>query len=485
MFKTLNALILSMTFATLIGLPTAQAQKTCAALFNVEKIYANAKPLDLSAKARATIQIKEAPLRDVAKRMQAMRSEILGQIGAQVNRGTRETNIKVMESWLRSESFLNAKRIISEKEILRYDAVIVGTGPHALFALAGLLKENPKAKVLVLAKDDTAGATFREGYSFTINSSSRPSGTDKPLPGLGNINELPNMPIQVPELTSLRYPEAADLGDALVANAYAIFKTYKNVDLIFDSEIPKSEFDRLAASTENADPQFKINVADPMNPLISREKEITTQYVLTATGLGASKSLDGFFPQVSDKQALRQMKKNGLPGVVTFEEFIRLVTDSENPWALLKDLKIAIVGDGNSADVTAEFLLGLSAPAAYGSGVTQGKSLQQISWIGQKLETCLQFITTVGARIRYSGIGSGLKSSDPSVAPAIKASPPKLKTLSENLAQKNVKITLENGTTQIADLVIVTTGFDSLTKDAMSALQFYIPMHLTQVAVKA
>ncbi len=203
MFKNLPTALFTVVFSTLTAIPYANAQQSCKIFFKDDlKIYGPAKSLDLGAKIRDAIPTDASPLRDVAARMTAMRAEILNKIGAKVDRGTRETNIKIMESWLRSQSFLNAKKILGDKEMSRYDAVIVGTGPHALFALASLLKENPNARVLVLAKDDTAGATFREGYSFTINSSSRPSGTEKPLPGLGNINELPNLPIQVPEIAA-------------------------------------------------------------------------------------------------------------------------------------------------------------------------------------------------------------------------------------------------------------------------------------------
>ncbi len=58
------------------------------------------------------------------------------------------------------------------------------------------------------------------------------------------------------------------------------------------------------------------------------------------------------------------------------------------------------------------------------------------------------------------------------MAPAIEASPPKLKTLSEDTAVKNVRVTSEDGSTQNTDLVIVTTGFDGFVSDAMQSLQF-------------
>ena len=80
------------------------------------------------------------------------------------------------------------------------------------------------------------------------------------MPGLGNINELPNLPIQVSDLTSVRYPEAADLGDALVANAYALLKTYKNVDILFETEISQREFNNLALNTKGGDLDFKVTL---------------------------------------------------------------------------------------------------------------------------------------------------------------------------------------------------------------------------------
>jgi len=445
-------------FSILLVSHAMAAKPMCSGLFTARDVKVVAADVDFNKVLTESTAVSDAPVK-VARALEKLRGELLAQVGPTVDRKTRETNVKLMESFLRAESFKNALQIKKGPKAINYDVVIVGMGPHAIFTLAGVLKEKPDARVLILSKDDTAGATFREGYIFNINSSNKPSGKDgKPLPGLGNINELPNLPIQVSDLTSVRYPEAADLGDALVTNAYALLKTYKNVDLVFDSEISKSQFEALALSAETTS-NFSVAFADPIRQGRKMNREVTAKYVVTATGLGTPKAIDEFIKSPEDKQRLRKIQKDGLATVLTFEEFVRLMGDTDKPWDLLKDKKIAVVAPGDSGNVTLEFLLGLAAQSAYGSSAVQEKVLKQIAWIGQPLDTCKKFLDKI--RNRYSGISSGYKTSDQSVEPPLKAFPAKLSEIGAMPKQK-ANVLMEGGEELLADIIILANGFDKL-----------------------
>lgn len=445
-------------FSILLVSNAMAAKPMCSGLFTARDVKVVTADVDLNKVIAESAAVSEAPIK-VARSLEKLRGELLAQVGPTVDRKTRETNVKLMESFLRAESFKNALQIKKGPKAINYDVVIVGMGPHAIFTLAGILKEKPDARVLILSKDDTAGATFREGYIFNINSSNKPSGKDgKPLPGLGNINELPNLPIQVSDLTSVRYPEAADLGDALVTNAYALLKTYKNVDLVFDSEISKSQFEALALSAESTS-NFSVAFADPVKQGRKMNREVTAKYVVTATGLGTPKKIEEFIKSKEDLKRLRKIQKDGLATVLTFEEFVRLMGDTDRPWDLLKGKKIAVVAPGDSGNVTLEFLLGLAAQSAYGSSAVQEKVLKQIAWIGQPLDTCKAFLSKI--RNRYSGISSGYKTSDNSVEPPLKAFPAKLSEIGVKAGLK-ADVVMDDGDVLTADLVILANGFDKL-----------------------
>ena len=147
--------------------------------------------------------------------LQRFRAEYLSYFKA--SRDIRENLVRVIEADLRMRSYKVANKIYSAGPG-RYDAVIVGAGIHGVVAAAEMLRQKPNLRVLLIDANDTAAATFRyAGDVFSLNSSSRPSGPDRPaLPGRGNLNELAGLPIQATDLSPLRYATAKDLGDSVV-----------------------------------------------------------------------------------------------------------------------------------------------------------------------------------------------------------------------------------------------------------------------------
>ena len=167
----------------------------------------------------------------------------------------REALVRSFEASLRVRSkAVEAKLANGDKSQRDYDLVITGTGVHGIIALHEALRVHPEAKILLIDEGDTAGATFRYGKDFyNINSSNRASnGRDLPLPGQGNLNELPGLPIQVSDMTAVKYPSANDLGSAIVTGLYAAAQGHPNIDVLFNSKAIKVDAGRTPTSSKTS-----------------------------------------------------------------------------------------------------------------------------------------------------------------------------------------------------------------------------------------
>jgi len=304
----------------------------------------------------------------ITKEVARFRDRFLGFLK---NPTVREPLTRSFEASLRMRSQLLEKSLNENSNLAQYDLIIVGSGVHGIIALHRALAQNPKLKVLVLDEGDTAGSTFRYGKEvFNINSSNRRSGEDtRPVPGEGNINELPGLPIQVSDLTAVKYPTANDLGTSIVAGLYAAVREYPQVDILFNA--------RANQFLEKArDPQFNESVEVSTN---SSQFQIDSQKVILATGLGepnlpkrVAESLERF-PALKNSQ-------NGKtpPRVLTFEDMIRTIASSNDPVSLFKDKKIGVVGKGDSANVFIEFLVGYAAREGYARSSAQDGIAEKI-----------------------------------------------------------------------------------------------------------
>lgn len=375
---------------------------------------------------------------------------------------TRESTVKWMEADLRLKS-LYLKNRIKAGEQTDYDAVIVGTGVHGIITLHSLLAQKPNMKVLILDSSDTGGATFRyAGDTFSINSSNRPSSPDSlPLPGKGNINELPGLPIQVSDISPVKYPSAGDLGSALVAGLHSAVTEYKNVDVLLNT-------DAESVSRPGGRGGLKYEVGVRLSGS-GQLRAIRAQKVIVSTGLGS--------PQVPPSVA-RSLKNNPqlletpniattLPRVMTFEDVMRVISQSNDPKKYFANKRIAVVGVGDSANVFIEFLLGYASRLGYGQSDGQTAGPKKIFWIGQDKETCKQFISDI--RSRYAQIGTGYRSSDPNAEPIITGIRPKLKAVYPSGRSAALELetpvfgratrVLEDERTVNADITILATGF--------------------------
>lgn len=366
---------------------------------------------------------------------------------------------RAMESELRDQSFRYKKALaarVGSAEKDQYDYVIVGGSVHGIIALAKILREKPNARVLVIDGSETMGSTFRLlSDIFRINSSSRPSGPgNRPLPGEGNLNELPELLLQVSELSQGKYPSSGDLGRALVAAAHSLISSNPNVRLLLRSEVE---------TINNLSGDSKLSWKLKTKFSVSEESvttEIHAQNIVIASGLGLPTYPPKFvkFLQENPQLLTSNDVAKKLPKIVTFEDLLRLVALSENPKDYFKNMKIDVIGTGDSANVFIEFLLGYAPDAAYGYSDGQVPQAKLIRWIGQSAETCEEFVRT--ARSRYVQIGTGFRSSSPKVPAILKGFGAKADSLFLD-GQGNLALRLDDGKSiSGADLTVVTTGFE-------------------------
>lgn len=363
----------------------------------------------------------------------------------------REPITRSFEAAMRIKSELTKEAILKNGNKAEYDLVIVGTGVHGVIALQEALARNPKLRILLIDEGDTAGATFRYGKEvFSINSSNRASGVaTRPLPGEGNINELPGMPIQTSDLTATKYPTANDLGTAIVAGLYSAVREHPNVDVLFG-----------ASAKELKDPSEELrDVSEAVKIGLhgGAEAEIGAQKIILTTGLGTP----GVPPQVAKTLAsnpdLSKFTEGKIPKVVNFEDLVRMLAMSNDPISLIKDKKVAIVGKGDSANVLIEFLLGYASKEGYAKSASQDGRVSKIFWIGQDKKDCKGFISDI--RSRYQGISTGFRSSSKDLEAIITPYAGKISDVVKSDTGR-VSSVLENGeSVPEADIVILTTGF--------------------------
>lgn len=393
------------------------------------------------------------PIVPMSEKMAEFRREYLAVLKADGN--FREAIVRWMESQLRLKSLVTQRQVSLKEAKNEYDLVVIGSGVHGVIAVQAALAVKPNLKVLVIDGGDTAGATFRyAGDTFNINSSNRASGDGRPpLPGQGNINELPGLPVQVSDLSAVKYPTAGDLGSSLVVGLYSAVAKYPNVDILFGTQ---------ARSIVKDQGTFKYNLTARIAGN-ARNTGIAAQKVIVAGGLGTPQLPPGVaravkrYPELVDARNIRAR----LPRVMTFEDVMRALNQSNNPRKYFENKKVAVVGTGDSANVFIEFLLGYAVRNGYAQSDAQVAGPKKIFWIGQDKRTCEEFISDI--RSRYAQIGTGYRSSDPAGSPVLEGVPPKLASV-EPKGNEKVELKLEEaveGGKDVldADIVIVATGF--------------------------
>ncbi len=388
------------------------------------------------------------------------------------NPRSRKILVETSNIFLRQRSRLIKRLLIAETSnktsintITRLNYVVIGAGPNGLVFSKELKRD---FRVMNIDASDVVGSNFsKKGDSFVLNSSNRPDSPDGiNLPGNGNLNNLPGLPLQIPDFVPGFFPKAGDLGDALTINAAAFRGNSKEIllntelikaidlrenilrssietrtnrgasdsDLVIRLKKDESGYRVENFFTQNYsrssdiaanEVEFPINInfrsgddRELLNSivLIMRDKEsgkfftVLTDKLVYATGLGPNKKTLKYPGELGAIDRSEAIAKKRPPTLQSFDE--AMIGINQNERALMQyytNKTITVVGYGDSARTFLERMLRITNnPNGYDS--VQNGFVGQINWVigSTELADCLEYITM--NRYRYSNIAGGIKS---------------------------------------------------------------------------
>ena len=436
-----------------IAIPAHSADETyCPSVARVDTPYVEALKNNPFRQAENRLQKSASGEIDpvkISEPMSRFRDHYLGFLKGKTH---REPLVQSFEHSLRMQSDLVEAALSKLGGVGEFDFVVPGTGPHSLTLVLQLLKLNPDYHILFVDENDTAAATFRyarEGYK--VNSSNKRSGEDtRPVPGEGNINELPGAPIQVSDLTNAKYPSANDLGVANVASLYAIFREYPNVHVLFGSKITDL--------TTNSQSKTFIETAK-VESHKGAKYTLHAQYIAGSTGVGDTKLPESLVSSLKANPELTKFLNGKLARVVVPQDYFQFLATQNNPIATFANENISVAGVGDSAYTVIEFPLGFAPQEAYAMSSAQSGRINKISWIGQVKKTCAEFIQTI--RSRYQDVSTGFQSSSANVSPVIEAFSSQLASVRANGVDRVDAILVDGTVIPNQKSIVLSTGYSS------------------------
>lgn len=347
----------------------------------------------------------------------------------------------------------NSGRVDEASQV--YDYITVGGGVHAGVFNNAISLNNNKLKGLSVEREDLVASNFATDY-FKINSTSRQDIVgQKARPGVGNLNRLLGGPVQVPDISTNKYPSGRAISDATLFNFIA-----QDNDILFKHQIVSVSDSFLDG--EAAPARYKILLKDEKG----KEKYIYANKIVNTVGLG--KENFDFLDKKSRKFVKSEIKKiprdgkfedieRDLPKVLTFNAARKLATLSPTPFRPYSGEEVMVVGDGDSGRVAIEWLIREGQDDFYGKDVTQAGTVKGIVWGGARQEDCEDYI--INNRVRYASIAAVYKNE---TLNPLNARITEIKEL-ENGKIKVTSVSRETGVTNtsIVDRVILAAGFKS------------------------
>lgn len=423
---------------------------------NILDALSKDKSAELAASQAAENIDAKAPI-SLVQKLKAFRDRYLPYFK---NRDQREALIQQFEAELRVSAFKTAEELAKKKENY-YDAIFVGAGPQNIVALAKFMEENPNARVLMVDQTDTAGSNFRYlGEALTINSSNRASGPGRlALPGEGNINELPGLPIQISEFTAVKYPTGNDLASSIIAGLYSNIRNHPRVDIALRTEV----LDILTTAGEK-NPSYSTGV----RLKLANGQETTARALVTdaGTGLGREKITEEVKRAIiANPKLVVAQEGETIPQLTVSSDFLTKISQGKAALDAVKGKTLILAGDGDSAYIVLESLLGYMVAAGYGTSTAQTIGPKRILWLNQSAENCKQFIEK--ARSRYAPIGTGFRNSNMNLEALIKPFKQKLANVSESSGNL-IGVELADGNKVNGDHAILAIGYEGQNRTLFS-----------------
>lgn len=389
----------------------------------------------------------DAPI-TMSESMKSFRARVLPDLLG--NKDRREAMIRLSEAQIRVRSEILAEKIAQDVNV-NYDIVIQGAGVHSAILAATLKFYNPKIRILIVEVQDTLGSNFRLlADMIRLNSTVRASGQGRALPREGNVNLLPFLPLQVSDLSSVRFPHAGDLGESLIA-AYHALNSMDGVDILLSTE---------AKSNQNNALQKNANVSLLRNNKILG---IARAYrSVKITGLPKTKIPPAIASFIRANPEVALVDGNRLPLISTYESAMYQLASSNNPAAITANRKLGVAGKGDGGKTFLEAVAGINENRSLSNAEVGQPSFFFL--FGWDTKTCEDWQES--ARSRYNQLGSLFDSTKTGRPGRAKGFDAKVRRVEKSATGRGLKVFLEDGTTQEVDHLILATGSDIPTVDS-------------------
>ena len=320
-----------------------------------------------------------------------------------------------------------------------WDVLIVGGGIHDQIINNVLSSSNPNLRVLTVEETNLVASNFALARSLgRINSSNRATISDRlPRPGVGNLNEFPLGPLQVPDVSSVKFPTFSALSDVATVNRAA-----SGAEMLFNDSVVTVEDKQLEGRKASGWPaRYRVT--------LQSGAVVYAEVIGYSAGLG-----DPTIPKLGDAASRTALEAEVAKGenVFSYNAFIRRAAASNTPYREYVGKRVAVIGSGDSGKVSIEWLLRLAPDTGYAEDTAQVGQVGKIYWVGQDKTTCEEYLN--GVRNRYADIASGFKSG------IVEALPDRFVKF-EALPNGTYEVRTESGEKAIVDKVILATGFES------------------------
>lgn len=322
------------------------------------------------------------------------------------------------------ESFNKGKRDEAVEKSLVYNEVFIGAGVHAAIYDSRFTALNPSAKRITIEASSVISNNFRTKGFVAINSPNRPHGPETPSAMLrrGNLNTFgKRAPVQLPYVESEKYPAAAAIADVATANEYL-----SNNDLIMDTPVDRVILPHQDSQSDTWPAKYKV--------LFKNGLFIFADKVRIASGNG-----DNIFPESFDdetmdviEEGLNNSDANKPPGVMTYDQLGKFITECQTPFRPFNKKKILVAGGKHSSMTAIEFFVRTGKREVYKQDVMQAGEVTRVDWVGVKASDRTGFYGELD-HPRYAQIADEMP--DPDTKFDIADSPGKINPLSGYLEQ--------------------------------------------------
>ena len=246
-----------------------------------------------------------------------------------------------------------------------YDVILVGGGIHAAVFLYTVKKISPHSKILIVEKSfDICSTFFKLGDSLVLNS---PTFSKVGL----NSNIIQGHFIQVSDFDDLcekPFPTARHLYELAVMIFF-----HADASILFDFEVKNINkvHDKYSISFEN--------------------KTIKAENIIISNGM--------------DEYRKNSFQRDRLSEKVVFgDDFISFSYKDKSFFENIRNKKIAVVGDGDTANCVMEYLLPLVYPNYYYGFYRENPFLPKyVYWIGQRAKNIQDYYFANKSRYCHSG----------------------------------------------------------------------------------